>query len=102
MQNHDRRRALLFTGLIVLAFACSAPAKSKSLTGCTLHLAGSNGQARDVLGYVNTDGACVPRPEPSPTEPGMSASAQCRDGTYSYSRHRSGTCSHHGGVAVWR
>jgi Protein of unknown function (DUF3761) len=28
------------------------------------------------------------------------ATAQCRDGTYSYSQHRSGTCSHHGGVAV--
>lgn len=27
--------------------------------------------------------------------------ARCRDGTYSYSRTRSGTCSHHGGVAVW-
>ncbi len=29
------------------------------------------------------------------------ASARCVDGTYSYSRHRSGTCSHHHGVAVW-
>jgi hypothetical protein len=29
------------------------------------------------------------------------ATARCRDGTYSYSAHRSGTCSHHGGVAVW-
>ena len=29
------------------------------------------------------------------------ASAQCRDGSYSYSRSRRGTCSHHGGVAVW-
>jgi hypothetical protein len=29
------------------------------------------------------------------------ASAQCRDGTYSYSASRRGTCSHHGGVAVW-
>lgn len=29
------------------------------------------------------------------------ASAICRDGTYSYSRNRRGTCSHHGGVAVW-
>jgi len=28
-------------------------------------------------------------------------SAQCRDGTYSFSQHRSGTCSHHGGVATW-
>jgi uncharacterized protein DUF3761 len=29
------------------------------------------------------------------------ATARCNDGTYSYSRHRSGTCSHHGGVAEW-
>ncbi|MBK3520288.1 DUF3761 domain-containing protein [Streptomyces sp. MBT70] len=29
------------------------------------------------------------------------ATAQCNDGTYSYSAHRRGTCSHHGGVAVW-
>ncbi|WP_328388762.1 DUF3761 domain-containing protein [Streptomyces sp. NBC_00400] len=29
------------------------------------------------------------------------ASAQCNDGTYSYSAHRRGTCSHHHGVAVW-
>ena len=29
------------------------------------------------------------------------ATARCRDGTYSYSQHRSGTCSHHGGVATW-
>ena len=26
------------------------------------------------------------------------ATAKCRDGTYSFSQHRSGTCSHHGGV----
>lgn len=25
----------------------------------------------------------------------------CRDGTYSFSQHRAGTCSHHGGVARW-
>ncbi len=29
------------------------------------------------------------------------ATALCRDGTYSYSKHHSGTCSHHGGVAKW-
>lgn len=29
------------------------------------------------------------------------ATALCRDGSYSYSKHRSGTCSHHGGVARW-
>lgn len=29
------------------------------------------------------------------------ASALCRDGTFSYSAHRSGTCSWHHGVATW-
>jgi hypothetical protein len=35
--------------------------------------------------------------EVSPT----GATAMCRDGSLSYSAHRRGTCSHHGGVAVW-
>lgn len=30
------------------------------------------------------------------------ATARCRDGAYSFSRHRRGTCSGHGGVAAWR
>jgi len=29
------------------------------------------------------------------------ATALCRDGTYSFSKHRAGTCSYHGGVAKW-
>jgi hypothetical protein len=29
------------------------------------------------------------------------ATAKCKDGTYSKSAHRSGTCSSHGGVAQW-
>jgi hypothetical protein len=29
------------------------------------------------------------------------ATALCNDGTYSFSQTRSGTCSHHGGVAQW-
>ena len=33
--------------------------------------------------------------------PPPGATAQCKDGTYSFSQTRSGTCSHHGGVAVW-
>ncbi|HEV2562352.1 MAG TPA: DUF3761 domain-containing protein [Rhizomicrobium sp.] len=30
------------------------------------------------------------------------ASAKCADGTYSYSKHRRGSCSRHGGVAAWK
>jgi hypothetical protein len=39
-------------------------------------------------------------PAPAPIHPG-GATAQCNDGTYSYSAHRQGTCSHHGGVAIF-
>jgi len=39
--------------------------------------------------------------QPQDTSPPTGATARCRDGTYSFSRHRSGTCSHHGGVATW-
>ncbi|MGN6445408.1 GmrSD restriction endonuclease domain-containing protein [Amnibacterium sp.] len=40
---------------------------------------------------------------PSGSKPGSpaGATARCRDGSYSFSAHRRGTCSHHGGVAVW-
>jgi hypothetical protein len=29
------------------------------------------------------------------------ATAPCADGTYSFSEHHQGTCSHHGGVSTW-
>ncbi|MFJ6837005.1 DUF3761 domain-containing protein [Streptomyces sp. NPDC091209] len=29
------------------------------------------------------------------------ATAKCKDGTYSYAAHFSGTCSHHRGVRYW-
>lgn len=47
--------------------------------------------------YLNSDNICVHSPSSNPT----GATARCVDGTYSYSLHRSGTCSHHGGVAEW-
>lgn len=36
----------------------------------------------------------------NPGGPG-GATAKCRDGSMSFSKHRSGTCSRHGGVAQW-
>ena len=33
--------------------------------------------------------------------PAGQPTARCKDGTLSYSQHRSGTCSRHGGVAQW-
>jgi hypothetical protein len=50
--------------------------------------------------YVNVSGHCVHRPVRANSVP-AGATARCRDGTYSFSEHRSGTCSYHGGVAQW-
>ena len=41
-----------------------------------------------------------PTAAPAPVHP-EGASAICNDGTYSFSDHRRGTCSHHGGVREW-
>src|SRR5260370_198025 len=50
--------------------------------------------------YKNSKGQEVKGPENCAATP-QGATAQCRDGTYSFSRSRRGTCSHHGGVAKW-
>jgi hypothetical protein len=50
--------------------------------------------------YENSAGNIVCKPYESPTQP-AGATARCEDGTYSFSESRSGTCSHHGGVATW-
>jgi len=70
-------------------------------------LAGGEGAPSDdaegaVESYVDVDGDTVRSPVASAdgTIPD-GASAQCRDGSYSFSRHRQGTCSHHGGVDTW-
>jgi len=52
--------------------------------------------------YINVDGNTVHSPAYSETgQVPAGATAQCRDGTYSFSQHRQGTCSHHGGVIRW-
>jgi uncharacterized protein YgiM (DUF1202 family) len=50
--------------------------------------------------YINVDGVRVRSPGFSDRPP-SGASARCRDGTYSFSLNRRGTCSHHGGVGQW-
>ncbi len=52
--------------------------------------------------YRNHDGNVIHSPARSRSGAvPEGASAQCRDGTYSFSQHHSGTCSRHGGVARW-
>jgi hypothetical protein len=50
--------------------------------------------------YINSAGNEVHSPAFAPSIP-VGASARCRDGSYSFSQSRRGTCSHHGGVEEW-
>ena len=50
--------------------------------------------------YVNTAGNEVCRPFASDTPP-PGATARCKNGQYSFSQSRQGTCSGNGGVAQW-
>jgi Protein of unknown function (DUF3761)/Bacterial SH3 domain len=61
-----------------------------------------NGAFKEGSGYTNSKGNRVRSPTRTPdNQRPTGASAQCRDGTHSFSQSRRGTCSHHGGVARW-
>jgi hypothetical protein len=61
-----------------------------------------NGSFVEGAGYTNAKGNKVHSPtRTADNQPPAGATAQCRDGTYSFSQSRRGTCSHHGGVARW-
>jgi hypothetical protein len=61
-----------------------------------------NGSFVEGAGYTNSQGNKVRSPtRTADNQPPANASAECRDGTYSFSQSRRGTCSHHGGVARW-
>lgn len=71
---------------------------STSSSGSGSSSSGSSSSSGDT--YTNVDGDQVHVPVQAPSAP-AGATAQCRDGSWSFSQHHSGTCSHHGGVAHW-
>jgi uncharacterized protein DUF3761 len=90
----------LRTVLVVLALAATTCVGSAAPARAAVHPSAGTAATCKVGYYKNVDGHCVHRPTHAAKAP-AGATAKCRDGTYSFSQHASGTCSHHGGVAVW-
>jgi uncharacterized protein YraI len=87
--------AVSFRGQIGYAAArYLAPANTSAST--------ASGVGISNRGYTNSKGIWVPSPvHTADGQPPPGASAQCNDGSYSFSMSRRGTCSHHGGVSRW-
>jgi len=96
-----RLSAVLFTVVLAFQFLAAQTQPQPSRSGTQNHATQqAKPQCNDNGTYVNSNGQTVKRPENCSAVP-AGATAQCRDGTYSFSRSRRGTCSHHGGVARW-
>ncbi len=93
--------ALAFVLGIATAKPAAPPASAASAPS-PVRAAPQESQLVEHGHYTNKSGADVHSPAHSVnSQAPVGASARCGDGTYSFSQHRSGTCSHHGGVAAW-
>jgi Protein of unknown function (DUF3761) len=100
------RRPALAAAAIVIAAGGSAssvpgrpnPHAARSLMIRTIFAA--TAIAAITLGAASPAAAQPTTPTPTPPSP-SGPTAICNDHTVSFSLHRSGTCSHHGGVAEW-
>ena len=79
-----------------------APAVTAAPTPATPAASPPSDDLSNTNTYTNVDGNTVHSPAYS-TDGSVpaGATAQCNDGTYSFSQHHSGTCSGHGSVATW-
>lgn len=82
------RTAVLSTAIAATVLSPSPSPTAHASPGCP-----------DGPDYTASSGDCVSRPISSPTQP-HGATAQCADGTWSFSEHpySGGTCHGHGGV----
>jgi hypothetical protein len=81
--------------------AAEHSASARILDGCR-QLVAPTGTAPTISPVRGSQVQPAPRSttKAAPSSAG-DASAICNDGSLSYSQHRSGTCSHHGGVRQW-
>ena len=111
---------LLLLGMVTVPASAHALANSKDARrGSVPHVSCSYGYSLNAYGYCSKNYSYTPptfapykaptykytpptfAPYKAPSFSSNSATALCQDGTYSYSKNRSGTCSWHGGVWLW-
>lgn len=92
-------RDIVGLAALALTFA-TGTADARHYAHRTHHTYGSYGWAGDREYYTNVSGHSVHRPTRSSMAP-SGATARCGDGSWSFSEHHRGTCSHHGGVGRW-
>ncbi len=89
--------------LLALSFAAStANARQPQEPALTQYAEPNESGLVEHKHYVNSSGRTVHSPAHSISGAAPAgATATCRDGSYSFSQHHQGTCSHHGGVSNW-
>ncbi|HET6807285.1 MAG TPA: DUF3761 domain-containing protein [Frateuria sp.] len=99
------KRLTLAALLCAAAFSVSAGGQSVASATATRATTAAKTQQPHLIesgSYTNSAGVRVHSPAHTDTGAAPAgASAQCRDGSYSFSQSHRGTCSHHGGVARW-
>jgi hypothetical protein len=86
---------------VLLVVIVLSPSLALGATTATVVTSTKQATSSASLYYVNSSGVKVKRPVAVKEVIPVGATAQCRDNSYSFSQHRRGTCSHHGGVRKW-
>lgn len=98
-------KKLLFALLLAIGVASSpgiAHAKQPAAESSSVSGEPNEAELQEHKHYKNKQGEKVHSPAHSLSgQVPAGATALCRDGSYSFSKHRRGTCSGHGGVASW-
>lgn len=97
-----RARRVLLAGVLAASLTPSMAPARPAPASAPASAASAAPRLMEEGRYRNVDGAVVHSPAHTDTGAApVGASARCRDGSFSFSAHRRGTCSHHGGVALW-
>lgn len=98
-------KSILLGAAVLLAFFGAAEARSYGSSHSSSGYHSRSSGERDYVShghYTNVSGHRVH--SPTRTLSGRAPrnyTAVCGDGSYSFSEHHQGTCSHHGGVSTW-